>query len=243
MIRALYTATSGMMVESRKLDLTSQNLFHAQIPGFRAFRELRAAREPTGAGLPSDVQTVLEGQFVDATPGPFRPTGKDLDLAIEGEGFFTIETPGGTAYTRDGRFRRAGDGVLRDGNGHALVGEEGPLRFPEGARFDAEVEIDPEGTFWVDGKRAGRILVRDFPGYRGLQAAGGSLFYPTGAVPPAPSRATILQRMLEGANVMGVAEMSRMVESIRAFESYQRMIQTVMDDLTGEAVRRLGRVA
>ena len=77
MIRALYTATSGMLVEARKLDLTSENLYRAQLPGFKAFRLLRSAQPSTASGLATDVQTAFQSQFVDTSEGPLRPTGKD----------------------------------------------------------------------------------------------------------------------------------------------------------------------
>jgi flagellar basal-body rod protein FlgG len=243
LIRALYTAASGMMIEARKLDTVSKNLFYVQTPGFKATRELRAARGPTTAELPSDVQVRLEAEFVDGTPGQFRMTGKELDLAIEGDGFFTVETPGGTAYTRDGRFRRSADGVVRDGSGNALLGEGGPIRFPAGATIDARVEVTETGMFRVDGADVDRIALADFPGYRGLKQAGGSYFFATGTDEPRPSSAHVVQRTLEDANVSGVAEMTRTVETLRAFESYQKIIQSVMDETTGEAVRRIGRVA
>ncbi|MBI5445544.1 MAG: flagellar hook-basal body protein [Deltaproteobacteria bacterium] len=243
MIRALYTAASGMMVEARRLDLVSKNLFHVQTPGFKATRELRASRGPTTPELPSDVQVRLEGEFVDASPGQFRPTGRDLDLAIEGNGFFTVETPGGTAYTRDGRFRKGPDGVVRDGNGNALLGQGGPIRFPADAGPDAQVEVDGNGALRVGGIEVDLIALADFPGYRGLRQAGGSYFFAAGGANSQPSKGRVLQRTLEDANVSGVAEMSRTIETLRAFESYQKMIQSVMDETTGEAVRRIGRVA
>jgi flagellar basal body rod protein FlgG len=243
MIRALYTAASGMMVEARKLDLTAGNLYNAQSPGFKGNRVLRAAQPPTAPNLPTDVQTLFVGQFVDPSAGPVRPTGKDLDLALEGNGFFALQTPGGVAYTRDGRFRRGADGVVQDATGNPLLGEDGPIRFPEKARSDALVEVDRDGSFRVDGKTVGRLLLQDFPRFRGLQAAGASLFYPTGATAPTPASGKVIQKAVEQANVQSVAEMSRMIESLRAFESYQKVVQTVMDELTGEAVRRIGRVA
>lgn len=241
MVRALYTAASGMMVESRKQDTVSSNLFYAQIPGFKAASLLVSAKRPTGPGAPADVQTTLSGQFVDPTSGPLRNTRKPLDLALEGNGLFAVQTAGGKAYTRDGRFLRAGDGVVRDGNGNALLGQNGPLKFPESAKFDAEVTVRDDGTLLVDGEVVDRVQIQDFPGFRGLQAAGGRLFYPTGATQPVASKATVLQGTLEDANVSGVSEMVRMVETTRAFESYQKMLQTI-DEATGEAVSRLGRL-
>jgi len=96
---------------------------------------------------------------------------------------------------------------------------------------------------WAGEETVGRLLLRDFPGYRGLQAAGGSLYYPTGAVQPVETQAQVVAENIESSNVQVVAEMTRMIESLRAFEQYQKVLTTVMNDVTGEAVRRLGRVA
>lgn len=232
------------MIEARRLDLVSKNLFYVQTPGFKATRELRAARGATAADLPSDVQVRLAGEFVDSSPGQFRMTGKDLDLAIEGDGFFPLQTAGGsTAYTRDGRFHKASDGTVKDSSGNALLGERGPIRFPAGVPFDARVEVDPDGTLRVDGNKVDRIALADFPGYRGLKQAGGSFFFPTGEAAPQAAKGSVIQRTLEDANVSAVVEMTRTVEALRAFESYQKVMQSVMDETTGEAVRRIGRVA
>jgi flagellar basal-body rod protein FlgG len=243
MIRAMYTATSGMLVESRRNDLISDNLYNGQMPGYKVQRLLKQARPATEFQIPTDVQTTTVGQFVDPSSGALRTTGKPLDFALEGKGFFVLETDRGPAYTRDGRFHRTADGVLRTGNGNVVMGENGPLKLPPDLRGDTPVKVEQDGTVWAAGKRIGRLQLADFPGYRGLQAAGGSLYYPTGAVESVPAETRVVQENVEDSNVQTVVEMSRMIESLRAFEQYQKVITTVMDDVTGEAVRRLGRVA
>ncbi len=245
MIRALYTATSGMLVEAHRVDVASKNLFHAQTPGYKVVRVLRSARTPTPAALPSDVQTLRAGEYVDPSAGALRFTGKRLDLALEGAGFFEVQTPGGPAVTRDGRFQLRQDKVLADFSGNLLLREEDdePLRFPKDSEWDAAVEVDEDGTVTVDGEEIGRLRLRHYPDYRGLQPAGGALFYPTGAVAAEPCEARVVQHALEDANSSVIAEMTETIQVSRAFEAYQKAIQTVMDDITGEAVRRLGRVA
>lgn len=243
MIRAMYTATSGMLAESRRNDLISENLYNGQMPGYKVQRLLKSAQPDTEFGIPTDVQTTTVGQFVDPSRGAMRTTGKDLDFAIEGNGFFVLETDQGLAYSRDGRFHRSADGTIRNGNGHALMGERGPLTLPSDKRSDVAIKVKEDGTVWAGADRIGRVLLRDFPDFRGLQSAGGSLYYPTGAVAPGNATGQVVQNNVEGSNVQSVAEMTRMIESLRAFEQYQKVITTVMNEVTGEAVRRLGRVA
>ncbi len=246
MIRALYTATSGMMVESKKMDLASKNLFHAQTPGYKAAQILRSAQDPTSPGLNSDVQAFALGEWIDAAAGSMRYTNKQLDLALEGEGFFTVQTPGGRGVTRDGRFRVGPDKVVVDFSGNALLAEDrgqiGPLKYPDDAKWDAVIQVDEDGTCYVDGEEIGKLVLEDYPGYRGLQAAGGSLYFPTGAEKPRPTEARVVQYALEDPNTSALKEMTRTIEITRAFEAYQKTIVTVMDEVTAQAVR-MGRVA
>lgn len=243
MIRSLYTATSGMMVEERKMYLASKNLFHAQTPGYKSFSVLRASRGSTRPTLPTDVQAMSKGDYVEPGAGSLRHTGKPLDLALEGEGFFLLDTPWGTAVTRDGRFHLADDKVVRDFSGNALLGQEGPVQLPEESTWDSVVQVEEDGTLLVDGEVIDRIRMEDYPGFRGLRPGSGSLFYPTGTVPPQPSAARVVQHALETANTSVVGAMNSIIQITRAFEAYQKTIQTVMDDITGQAVRRIGRVA
>ncbi|GAB4246627.1 flagellar hook-basal body protein [Deferrisoma sp.] len=239
MIRALYTATSGMLVESRRLDLAARNLYYAQVPGYKAAGELRAAQRPTEGPLPLDVQTDYQGEFVNPAPGPVRPTGRSWDLALSGDGFFVLQGPNGPLYTRDGRFFRAPDGTVRNGPGYALLGQAGPIVVPA----DTEVRVDEGGWVWAGGKQVDRLRIENFPGYRGLLRLGGNVFAAAGALQPAPANPQVLQGALEDANVQQVEQMTRMIEAVRGFEAYQKVVQTVMEDVTGEAVRRIGRVA
>jgi len=243
MIRALYTAASGMLVESRRMDLAARNLYYAQIPGYKATGELRTALESPTPETPSDVQTDYVGEFIDPSPGPVRPTGRPLDLALSGDGFFALQTPAGVGYTRDGRFRVGQDRMIRSASGDVLLGQGGPMQLPEGLPLTAEIVVEPDGTFRADGKVIERLRLEHFPGYRGLRQAGGNLYFPTGAVKPVPARAEVIQKALEEGNVQIVAQMVRTIEAVRAFESYQRVIQTVMDDVTSAAVQKIGRVA
>ncbi|NOY45890.1 MAG: flagellar hook-basal body protein [Deltaproteobacteria bacterium] len=239
MIRALYTATSGMLVESRRLDLAARNLYYGQVPGYKGAGELRAALPATGGDLPLDVQTDYAGEFVNPAPGPVRPTNRPLDLALSGEGLFVLQGPNGLVYTRDGRFYRGPDGTVRNGSGYPLLGENGPVVVPP----NADVRVDQEGRIWAGGKQVDRLRLEAFPGYRGLLRVGGNLFVPTGAVKAVAAEAQVIQGALEESNVQQVQQMTRMIESVRAFEAYQKVVQTVMEDVTGEAVRRIGRVA
>jgi len=242
MIRALYTAASGMLVEQKRLDMASKNMYYVRLPGFKRFNMIRGSMKREDPAFDTDIQTYSVGEFIDPSAGPLRDTYNQFDFALEGDGFFSIQTNGGIAYTRNGRFRKIASGELVEANGSKLLGEAGPIAIPADATIDSKIAVDGEGNLSVDGKIIDKLRIRQFPGYRGLQAAGGAIFYPTGAVQPVAAQASVHQGMLEDPNVSIVSEMTQVLETVRAFESYQKVVQTVMDDLTGESVRRIGRV-
>lgn len=239
MIRALYTAASGMMIETQRVDVMANNLANAQTPGFKAIDLVRSSKAPTAGGLGTDVQTVFTRQFHDAKPGTLRPTGLPFDFALSGEGYFAVETKGGVAYTRNGHFRHHADGRLTDGADNPVLGEKGPIRLPS----LSEVTTAEDGTVYANGKVVDRLKVVAFENPGQLRPAGSSLLYPAPAAATKPAEATVVGETLEESNVSSMSEMARMVETLRAFESYQKVIQTVMDEVTGEAVQRLGRLA
>lgn len=243
MIRALYTAASGMMVEQKRLDIASKNMYYGRLPGFKRFNMLRGSMKQEDPSFDTDIQTHFIGEFIDPSAGALRSTNNNMDLALEGDGFFSVQSGGGVAYTRNGRFRKMATGEVVDSNGSRLLGETGIIVIPSTATIDSQIEVDREGNFSVDGQFIDKLRIRQFPGYRGIQAAGGAIFYPTGAVQPVETNASVHQGMLEDPNVSVVAEMTQVLEAVRAFEAYQKVVQTVMDDLTGESVTRIGRVA
>jgi flagellar basal-body rod protein FlgF len=239
MIRAMYTAASGMIAESLRVDLMASNLANVSTTGFKGAGVVRGSQRPTYASLATDVQTGYVGQYADQTPGSLRPTGVTMDFALDGEGFFEVQTPGGPAYTRNGHFHAEPDGSVKDVRGNRVMGENGPLMLPPGA----QVLVAGDGTVSADGKVVDKLSLKNFPDARTLRTAAGGLFYgPPGATPEA-AQPYVAQETLEDSNVSPMAEMAHMVETLRAFESYQKVITTVMDDVTGAAVRQLGRLA
>jgi flagellar basal body rod protein FlgG len=235
----MYTAASGMIAESQRMDLMASNLANVSTTGFKGAGVVRGSQSPTYASVATDVQTGFAGQYSDQTPGSLRPTGVTMDFALDGEGFFEVQTPGGPAYTRNGHFRTGPDGSVTDVRGNPVMGENGPLTVPPGA----QVLVAGDGTVSADGKVVDRLSLKSFADPRTLRAAAAGLFFaPPGAAPEA-AQPYVAQETLEDSNVSPMSEMAHMIETLRAFESYQKVITTVMDDVTGAAVRQLGRVA
>ncbi len=253
MIRALYTAASGMKAQQTNLDITSNNLANVNTTGFKAFRAefedlhyqtLRQAGSQVTANITSPEGTQIGmGSNVVGTPrqfaqGDFQLTENPFDLAIQGDGFFRVIQPNGAnAYTRDGSFKTDANGILVTDNGY---------------RLDPTISIDPNAsnvTIGEDGSVSqtvngltsivGQIQLVRFTNPVGLTTIGKNLYQATpasgnevvGIAGTDPGFGTLAQGMLEMSNVRVADEMIRMIVSMRAYEANSKAIQTADDML------------
>lgn len=237
----LYAALSGNLAAMRRLDVISNNLANANTAGFKKDRiafesllALSAGEAPEKAGL---VQA-NDIYFTDYSAGPVKQTGNTLDLAIEGDGFFAVNTPQGPAYTRQGNFERNAAGRLVTTEGYEVVGSGGPITI-NGSR----VEVSARGEVMVDGVQVATLQVVDFPKPYAFQKLGSSLFVPSdpGAAAQPVRTVSVKQGYLEESNVSVVQEMVQMIEANRYFEACQRVVKSY-DDAAGKAANDIGRV-
>jgi len=178
-----------------------------------------------------------DGVYTDNSQGALEATGRDFDVAIEGDGFFVVETPQGPAYTRNGSFTLSPEGTLIDANGYSVMTDAGEIQILNG-----EVSITPDGQISVDDQVVGTLQVVDFPQPYNLTKLSGSLVQPPADVAPEPApTAMVRQGYLEKSNVDVLREMVDMISSYREFETGQRMIQ-MQDESLGKATNDLGRV-
>lgn len=246
MIRAMYTATSGMLVRgTEQFDMLANNLANVGTPGFKA-QYLHQLSHPVASPLsvPTDVQVNQGLRYEDTAPGQNQFTGEDLDLALEGgDFFFTVALPDGrTAYTRNGHLKRNAQGWITDASGNRVQGTAGPLTVPTGA---AKVGVDGNGNITADGTPIGKLRLVEFaPGGKIPRPLGHSLFLADEANPPRPAdaKATVLQGYVQRSNVNVVQEMIRLIEAVRSMESYQKVAIAASDETTGQLVRQTGRV-
>ncbi len=249
MNRGIYPILSGALAQERQVQIVANNIANVNTVGFKhdaaVFRSI-LARSVAMAPLPrlSDFRPAgaAERVFVDLPglrtgfePGRLRVTGNPLDLAIVGNGFFEISTPQGVRYTRNGIFHLDGRRRLVTELGFPVMGQNGELTLPPG-----EVRIDPRGVIEVNGQRAGVIKVVEFPTDESLQKVEDGLF--AGRNPKPVREAVIHSGSLEESNVNAVGEMVNMIQSMRMYESAQKLIQT-FDRMTELAVQDVGRVA
>jgi flagellar basal-body rod protein FlgF len=218
-----YIALSRQTALARRMTVVAQNLANVNTPGYKAERiRFETVWEP--AGPPGRLAFVQEvGRLRDMTDGPLAPTGNPLDFAISGDGFFTVATPDGPAYARSGRFRLDPEGTIVTSTGQPLLDENGsPVTVPAGS---SRVELASDGTLSVESGPFARLQIVTFADPARLERIGDGLFR-TDQSPQPSADARLVQGMLEGSNVQPVAELTRLIDTTRAFEMVQRLIET-----------------
>jgi flagellar basal-body rod protein FlgF len=173
----------------------------------------------------------------DMTQGSITRTGEPLDIAIEGAGFFTVQSRGATYYTRNGAFRLDESGQLKTGAGDLVLNAGGaPIVFdPQGER----PQIGKDGSIRIGGAEVGRLGLVSFANERALEKVGDNLFAAEGA-PTGEFTGAVVQGAIEGSNVNPVIELTRIIEISRAYESAARIVRNG-DDLRQRTIERLGR--
>lgn len=214
---AVYTTLTRQTGLLRELEAVANNIANAATTGFRAegviFAE-HVARVP-GEDGGTLAMAVADGRRVDLGQGELRGTGGTFDLAIEGPGFFLIETPEGEALTRAGHFVLSETGFVVTPDGRRLLGGVGaPILVPPDA---GSVSIARDGTISADGLPVAQINVWGPADPADLTYLAGTAFAAPGGVVPVPE-AALLQGHLEGSNVDTVAQVARMIEVQRAYE-------------------------
>ncbi len=245
MIRGLYSSAGGLLVQSARTDVISANLAGLSVPGYRrdipvveafAYTIQHTARG-RAVGPPGGAILLAPETRLDLRPGPVRATGSPLDLALEGPGYFCVQTQTGEAYTRSGAFRRDPDGGLVTSAGHPVLGQAGPLRIT-----GSDVQVLENGDVVVDGTRVDRLKLADFPPTVRMRKLGDGLLRPAPGTAPLPAaQPRVRQGYLEAANVNAVSELAAMISALRAFEASQRALQAT-DQTLDKAINDIGRL-
>lgn len=180
----------------------------------------------------------VESIATDFTQGDLESTDNQLDFAIKGKGFFTIETPAGTRYTRDGSFVLNSEKALVTTEGYPVIGTEGPIVI-EGTT----VAVNDSGEILVDGQLTNKFKMAAFENNRDLRKTGEGLYtFAEGLEPKEKDfEGAVVQGRLENSNVDSVKEMVEMMTLYRSYESSQRMVRAY-DESIGKAVNEVGRI-
>ena len=219
-----YAACAGLRAQSQALEVAAHNLANLNTTGFRgqqtSFQSLIAVPRPAVSNVLNAATNnfgVLEGTHLDLEAGSLLATGNSLDLGIEGDGFFVIQTAQGTRYTRNGNFRVAGTGELETASGDPVLGENGAIRIPAGA-----VSISSDGTLSVNSAVAGKIRLVDFaPGAKATSEGQSLLSVPSASVLPART-SSVRQGVLESSNVNAIEAVMSLIGVQRQFDMMQR---------------------
>jgi flagellar basal-body rod protein FlgF len=225
----IYIALSRQMTLRTQMEVVANNIANANTAGFKAEMMLMSEVE-----LPAENGTELSyvqdfATARDFSPGTLRPTGNDLDLAIQGNGFFAVQTPDGVRYARVGRFQLDKDGTLVTSHGYPVLAGGGSVTLnPD----DGEVYVGEDGSISTDLARNGQLLqvvgkldVVDFPNRAALVPVPDNLF-DAGAQAPTQATGKVAQRMLEDSNVNTIAEMTSMIEVTRNYQTVQRFLDS-----------------
>jgi flagellar basal-body rod protein FlgG len=255
MIRALYTAASGMTAQQANIDNVAHNLANVNTAGFKKSRvefedlvydQTKAAGAPTSSsaetpiGLETGLGVRAAATSRDFARGNLKATSGPLDLAIEGDGFFQIQMPSGEiGYTRAGAFHLSSDGSIVTGEGYQV---EPQISIPANA---TSITISKQGIVSASiagqtgSQQVGTIEVASFQNPAGLSAAGGNMFLATTAsgepqvgAPGEDGRGTIAQGFTEDSNVSVVEEMVNMILGQRAYEANSRVIKAADEMLS-----------
>lgn len=233
-IYAALTRQSGLM---REMQVVANNLANMATTGFRregvVFSEYVKALD----GAPSLSMARASARAVDLSQGDLTRTGGQFDFAIQGEGFFLIETPEGERLSRAGHFTPGPEGELTNPDGYRLLDQGGaPVVVPPGA---SNVALARDGTLSADGVPVARLGLWLPADPTSLRHEAGTLFT-ADAPEPMEEGGTILQGHLEGANTEPVAEVARMIEVQRAYELGQQLLDRE-DQRIRNVIQALGR--
>lgn len=238
-----YAAFSGLLARSQGLDLAAGNLANAGTVGYRAERDYFQSAIASSGALRSQLDLtlnnfgILGGTRLDLGQGAVTPTGNPLDLAIEGNGFFAVQTREGIRYTRDGRLERAQDGTLTTQAGEPVLdARQQAIRVPAG-----EIIVGADGSVSVNGGIAGQIAVFDVGTGSGLTAEGGDRYAATGSEPTATG-GHIHQGALESSNQDVIGGSLQLVLMQRQAEMMQKAVSIFSNDFDKAASEDLPRV-
>jgi flagellar basal-body rod protein FlgG len=259
-MNALKIAATGMAAQQTRVDVISNNIANmsttAYQPRVAEFADLIYLQHLTPGSVTSQSGTIVPAGIqigmgvrpstvsIEIVQGALSPTGGDLDLAIEGRGFFEITLPSGdAAYTRDGKFYRDAEGLMVNSDGYALADN---ITIPSDARR-ITIGLDGEATAFfdnaTDGQTIGSITLSIFSNAKGLEALGGNLFRETSASgapivgePGTEGVGTMRQGYLEDSGVDVVEEISELIEAQRGYELNSKVI-TAADEMYSATTR------
>ncbi|MEN6328025.1 MAG: flagellar basal-body rod protein FlgF [Syntrophomonas sp.] len=257
MIKGLYTAGSGMMLQMARQDVVANNLANVNTSGFKknvaiakAFPEMLISRlgevkeNANGQKVNVPIEQIgalgtgasVTGVYTDYDNSNIKQTQNPTDLAIAKEGYFVVQTPDGQRFTRSGEFKINNEKILTTNQGYPVLDNNN-----SNIEVDGELEIDGEGNVNINGQNVTKLKIVNFTNLQNLERLGDTLVNST-ETPAEVAKPEILQGYVEQSNVNPVKEMVTLITVVRAYESLQKMVQAE-DELTDVAINQVGSIA
>ncbi|MDB5614593.1 MAG: flgF [Devosia sp.] len=232
---------SRQMALQRQMDVVANNMANLNTTGFKSeqilFEEyvMPVARDQDFPRLDQPLSYVQDWATIhDLSGGAMVQTGSELDVGLNGDGFFAVQTPGGDRWTRAGNFQLSANGTLVDASGNPMLGEGGPIQFgPD----ETGISISADGAVSSSAGQKGKLRLVEFANVQELTREGSNLW--AGGTPVAATNTRAMQGFIEKSNVSGVSEMAEMIRVTRAYESAAGLASK-QDELRRSAIQRLG---
>jgi flagellar basal-body rod protein FlgG len=261
MIRGLYIAASSAISENKRIDVIANNIANVNTSGFKkdtmiteSFPDVLMKRMGSTdykdivakAPIASKMGVIgkmnhgvrVDEVFTNFEQGSISSSGNPLDLAFQGKGFFTVETPVGERYTRSGEFTLDSEGYITTKEGYRVQGQNGSIQVD-----GKNISINENGQIFSDGNEIDTLKLVDFNDYMLLKKEGDALYLDASgdAGNMKESEGLIQQGFLEASNVNSVKQMVEMITMLRSYEANQKVIKT-HDELLGKSVNEIARV-
>lgn len=240
MDKSLYIAMSGAKETLLAQTANANNLANAQTSGFKSDLEQFRSMPVYGPGHPTRVYAMNERPGTDLSPGAMQQTGRDLDVAIEGDGWLAVQAPDGKeAYTRAGDLRLTPDGILQTGTGLKVLGQDGPITLPPAQKLeigkDGTISMVPLGSNASNTAVIDRLkLVRPEP--QNLEKRSDGLMHlKDNKTAEASAYVTLVQGALEGSNVNTISAMVEMIELAKNFELQTKVMKSADENANASA--------
>lgn len=240
-----YAACTALVSRTQALDTIANNLANASTVGYRAQHNVFSSVLAEASGTPDSPMNqainnygILSGTTLDQSQGALQKTGNNLDLAIQGSGFFVVQTASGSMYTRNGTFQVSSKGQLITSSGDPVLGPSGPISMPPG-----EVSISADGTISSNGAVAGKLKLVQFAAGTTLTSAGETYYSAPPKSEVAATDSSVKQGMVESSNVNPVTSMVELITAQRSAEMMQRALTMFNSEMDKTATQDLPKIS
>ena len=240
-----YAASTALVTSTQQMDTIANNLANASTVGFRAEHSVFSsvlADASNGASTPLDQAInhygVMSDTLLDTSQGALQKTGNDLDVAIQGPGYFVVQTANGPMYTRAGSFQVSGSGQLVTATGDAVMGESGTIKMLPG-----HVSIAADGTISTNGAVTGKLHIVEFPAGTQIQSAGNSYYSAPPDKAETSTKSEVRQGFLESSNVNPILGLVSLISTERNAEMMQRALSMFNSEIDKTATQDLPKVS